>query len=104
VALVGGGGVAVATPELAPLLVMALVIAPVGTVLITIGPRYIPAPEVSLLMLVEAILGPLLVWAVLAEEPPEATLIGGAVILAALAGLNLARLVRPRAAQFSRRP
>jgi drug/metabolite transporter (DMT)-like permease len=95
-ALVAGGGVAVASTEIAPLLIMALVIAPVGTVLITIGPRYIPAAEVSLLMLVEAILGPLLVWAVLAEEPPEATLVGGAVILTALAGLNLARLVRPR--------
>ncbi len=98
VSVAAGTGVAVASADLLPLLIMALIVTPVGTVLIIIGPRYIPAAEVGLLLLIEAILGPLLVWAALAEEPPGATLIGGAVILTALAALNLARLVRPRTA------
>jgi drug/metabolite transporter (DMT)-like permease len=36
-------------------------------------------------MLLEAVLGPLWVWLVLSEQPPNATLLGGAMILATLA-------------------
>ena len=43
-------------------------------------------------MLLEAVLGPLLVWLVLAEFPGLWTLAGGAVVLGALALNNLAGL------------
>ena len=52
--------------------------------LLTVGPRYITAPEVSLLLPIETVVGPLIVWAVLGEEPSAAALIGGAVVIAAL--------------------
>jgi drug/metabolite transporter (DMT)-like permease len=50
-----------------------------------IGPRYIPAAEVGLLMLLESILGPFWVWLVFAEPPGLHTLLGGAIVLSTLA-------------------
>ncbi len=42
------------------------------------------APEISLLSLLEVLLGPLWVWLAVGEVPASATLVGGAVVLAAL--------------------
>lgn len=67
------------------LLLLGLVILPVSFGLITLAPRHIPAPEVSLIMLLEAILGPLLVWATLGETPGAATFAGGGLVLGTLA-------------------
>ena len=55
-----------------------------GVGLLQIGPRYLPAPEVSMITMLEIVVGPLLVWWVLGENPGQATLIGGAVILVAI--------------------
>lgn len=66
-------------------LVMGLLLLPVAFGLITIGPRYIPAPEVGLLMLLETVLGPLVVWAVVGEEASTEALVGGAVVVGTLA-------------------
>lgn len=77
-----------------PLLAMALFIMPIGALCLTIGPRYIPAAEVSLLMLIEAALAPLIVWWALSESPALETLIGGAIILCAIAWNSLERMGR----------
>ncbi|ROO27755.1 hypothetical protein SAOR_07975 [Salinisphaera orenii MK-B5] len=61
------------------------VILPVAFGLIGRGPRYLPAPEVSLLMLLETVFGTLWAWLVLAEAPTGTTLAAIAVILATLA-------------------
>ena len=61
------------------------VIQPVAFGLIGRGPRYLPAPEVSLLMLLETVFGTLWAWLVLAEAPTGTTLAAIAVILATLA-------------------
>jgi len=50
-------------------------------VLLTLAPRYITAPEVNLVFLLETILGPLWVWLVIHEQPSLETLIGGGVII-----------------------
>ncbi len=63
---------------------MGFVVAPLSFALITIGPRYLPAPEVSLLLLIETVLGPLWVWMVISEEPGLYSMIGGAVVVATL--------------------
>lgn len=63
---------------------MGFLVAPISFALITIGPRYLPAPEVSLLLLIETVLGPLWVWLVIAEEPGLLSLIGGAVVVTTL--------------------
>jgi len=67
------------------LLLMGLYVVPLGTGLMYLGPRYIPAAEVGLLMLLESILGPIWVWLVFAENPGVHTLLGGLIILSTLA-------------------
>jgi len=75
--------------DLGYLMIMGVYMLPIGTALMFIGPRYIPAAEVGLLLLLESILGPVWVWIALGEAPGERSLIGGAVVLSALA-LNAA--------------
>ncbi len=65
--------------------VMGLVMLPLAFSLQFIGARYIPAPEVLLLFLLEAVLAPLVLWAAIGETPGATTIIGGLVILATLA-------------------
>jgi len=60
----------------------------VGTSLMTLGPRRLPAPEVSLLILLESVLAPLLVWFALGEDPGNWALVGGFVVVGALAISN----------------
>lgn len=67
------------------LALMGLLQMPVASVLLMTATRYLTAPEVSLFLLIETVLGPLWVWLALGEEPPSLTLIGGAVILGAIA-------------------
>lgn len=56
-----------------------------GLIFLTIGGRLIPAAEVGLITLLEIVLGPLWVWAFLSERPGAATLVGGLIVLAAVA-------------------
>jgi drug/metabolite transporter (DMT)-like permease len=67
------------------LLIMGIYMLPVATALMYSGPRYIPAPEVGLMLLLESILGPVWVWLALGEQPGTRTFIGGAIILSTLA-------------------
>lgn len=60
--------------------------------LVTIGPRYISAPEVSLLLPIETVLGPFFIWLVLGEQPSAAALFGGAVVILALTTHSLLSL------------
>ena len=50
----------------------------------TVGPKYIPAAEVSLL-LIETIIGPFWVWLAVDEAPSVHTVFAGLVLVAALA-------------------
>ena len=77
-------------------LLLGLVILPVSSAMITLGPRYLPAPEVGLIMLLETLLGPLWVWLVIREVPSIETLIGGAMILAALTWMSIAAILESR--------
>ena len=56
-----------------------------GLVFLTIGGRLIAAAEVALITLLEVVLGPLWVWIFLSEQPGVATLVGGAIVLGAVA-------------------
>ena len=66
------------------LVIGAGVVLPVALALVTLGPRYLPAPEVAMLTLLETIIGPVWVWLVIGEEPGIRTLLGGSVVVAAL--------------------
>jgi len=69
-----------------------VIILPLALTLLTLGPRYLPAPEVGMIMLLEAVLGPLWVWLVIQESPGIPTLIGGTVVLVVLFVHSLWRL------------
>jgi len=66
--------------------------------LMVMASRSLRAPEIALLGLLEVVLGPLWAWLGAGEVPASATLLGGAVVLAALAGNELAALRRRTAA------
>jgi drug/metabolite transporter (DMT)-like permease len=56
----------------------------VGLALFSIGARLIPPAEVALISLLEIVLGPLWVWLAYSERPATATLVGGAIVTAAV--------------------
>ncbi len=60
-----------------------------GLVLFTLGIRYLPAAQASLVALLETVLGPLWVWLALGEAPSAVGLLGGGVVLGALAANTL---------------
>ena len=62
--------------EVLPLL-MTLAIQPFGMAFLAVSARYIPAAEVALILLLEPFLAPIVVWGVVGEVPPGATLLGG---------------------------
>ena len=61
----------------------------VSTCLLTLGPRYLASAEVALLILLESVLAPLLVWAVVGEDPGPWAIVGGVVVIGALFASNL---------------
>jgi drug/metabolite transporter (DMT)-like permease len=77
------------------LYVMHGVLIAVSTCGLTLGPRYISATEVSLLILLESVFAPVLAWVVLSEIPAHSTILGGVLILSALVVYNII-LIRQR--------
>ena len=55
-----------------------------GLILLTVGARLIPAVQVGLITLLEVVLGPIWVWLALDERPSALTLVGGAIVIAAI--------------------
>ncbi|HEY7121051.1 MAG TPA: DMT family transporter [Solirubrobacterales bacterium] len=58
---------------------------PAALLLIVQGPRLLSAPETSLLLLLETIIGPTWIWIFLGEPPTMQAVLAGIVILGALA-------------------
>jgi drug/metabolite transporter (DMT)-like permease len=56
-----------------------------GLGLLTVGARLIPAAEVALISLLEVVLGPLWVWLAYGEQPGTSTVVGGTIVLVAVA-------------------
>jgi len=71
--------------EVAMLLLGLGILIAVAFALLTIGPRYIPAPEVSMMMPLETVFGTFLVWLALGEVPGIHAVIGGIIVILALA-------------------
>jgi drug/metabolite transporter (DMT)-like permease len=78
------------------LILLGGIVLPVSFTMITMSPRYLPAPEVSLILLIETILGPVWVWLALGEVPLATTLLAGLLIVGTLAVHTLASLWRMR--------
>jgi drug/metabolite transporter (DMT)-like permease len=71
--------------NLAIIAAMGVIQLTLGLVLFTKGSKTVPAAELALLALAEPMLSPIWVWLAFGEVPAATTLIGGAVILTALA-------------------
>ena len=52
--------------------------------LITIAPQYIPAPEVAMFFPLGTVLGTLMAWIIIKEEPSGNALIGGSIVIITL--------------------
>ena len=92
--LAGGEGLAVSTRDLLLALVLGIGQLGLGMTLFTIGSKAVPAAELALLAMSEVVLGPLWVWLALGETAGLWTLVGGAILLAAIAGNALSGLRR----------
>jgi drug/metabolite transporter (DMT)-like permease len=66
-------------------------------VLLVVASRTLLAPEIALLGLLEVVLGPLWAWLGAGEDIGRATLVGGAIVLAALVLNELAAVPRREA-------
>jgi len=65
-----------------------------GLTIFTIGSKVVPAAELALLSMTEVLLGPFWVWLFLGETANLYTLIGGAVLMLAIAGNAMSGLRR----------
>tara|TARA_Y100000746_G_scaffold42622_1_gene32079 strand:+ start:76 stop:924 length:849 start_codon:yes stop_codon:yes gene_type:complete len=63
---------------------MCFVILPIPFIIMTIAPKYTPAYQVSLVFLLESVLGSAWVWIVINEVPSLNTIIGGAILLSSV--------------------
>ncbi|CBV43075.1 DMT family transporter [Halomonas elongata] len=90
------GGVQLPPPEDVSRLALLALFLPAAYFLIQTGPRYLPGAEVSLVMLLETLVGALLVWWWLDEVPPPLAFVGGGMIVAAMLTSGLRDLHRQR--------
>ena len=84
VALIAAPALLVTPADTLWLGLLGLIVLPVSFGLISLGPRYLPASEVSLIVLLEAVIGPLWAWAFIGQTPSLTSLAGGALIIATL--------------------
>ena len=62
----------------------------------TLGSRYITGAEIMLITLIEFTLGPIWVWLVFGEQPTRIALIGGLIVLSAVAARALLMMYEDR--------
>ena len=61
-----------------------LIVIPLATALIAIGPRYLPSAEVAMFFLLDTVLTPVWVWMLFSELPTAQSIVGGAIVISAL--------------------
>ena len=70
-----------------------------GFIFITIGARSTPAAIVGIIMLTEAVLGPLWAWMFVNENPPIIVLIGGSIVITAVVVQFLNKFIAKKESQ-----
>lgn len=78
-------GEAVMSGAIWPMAVSGLVLLPVSFFALSHASRFTHASNVSLMLLLETVLGPVIVWVGVGEAPTTAMLIGGAIVVGSLA-------------------
>ena len=84
VAIAIGSGLSISSWDLGLSLFMGAFTIGLGIALVTWAASYLPAPEVSVLVLIESVTGPIWVWLFLGEGTTASALIGGAIVLGAV--------------------
>ncbi len=95
-AVAGGDGLAVSSRDLGICLAYGGFAIAGSLIVYTVGSRHVPAAELMLFALTEVVLGPVWVWLAFAEAPGSATLVGGAILMAAITGQALSGIRRKR--------
>lgn len=93
-----GQGLAVSTSDFTLSLLMGGFTIGIGIAFVTWGTSYVPAAEVSLLVLLESVLGPIWVWLFVNEAMTGTEIIGGAIVLIAVGVLAISGVKRPKRA------
>ena len=73
-----------ALPKMAAIALTGIFILPLSFVTLSYAARFVPSSTVSLIMLLETVLGPLWVWWGIGEAPSAMMLIGGGIVLTCL--------------------
>jgi drug/metabolite transporter (DMT)-like permease len=96
--IAAGNGLTINAPHWA--LLNGLVVIPLSFMCLAYAPRLLYGPVVAMAYLLETIFAPVWVWLILSETPTRMTLVGGAIILAAIIAHAMweLRLARPRTA------
>ncbi|MGB7287913.1 MAG: DMT family transporter [Salaquimonas sp.] len=72
----------------------AALLVPIAAICLAAAPRFIPAPQAAIFYLLETVLAPIWVWLAFGEKATTETLIGGALVLAAIGGHSVWQLRR----------
>jgi len=90
----GGYGYTVPANDIGIALALGVFQIGVGLTIFTIGSKVVPAAELALLSMTEVLLAPVWVWLFVGETADPETLIGGAVLMLAIAGNAMTGLRR----------
>jgi drug/metabolite transporter (DMT)-like permease len=72
------------------------IVLPLSFYMLSLASRYTHASNVSLLMLLETVLGPVWVWLAIGEAPSSVMILGGAIVILSLAVFLLLPILRMR--------
>lgn len=86
------GAFEISTHDLALCALQGIIISAVCNVVYTFCARWVPAAQLTLLSLLELVLSPTWVWLLLGEVPTTRTLVGGLIVLVAVAGQAMVAL------------
>lgn len=88
------GGISIAPDDLVLIALLGGLQLALPVVLLARGSRDVPAVQITLIALLEVVLGPLWVWLAVGETPALATLLGGVAIVGAVLLATFARAVK----------
>lgn len=69
---------------------------PIAGFTLSLAPRFIPAPQVAMFFLLETVLAPVWVWLIFSDIPSIQTMVGGGIVLLAIAGHSTWQLMPKR--------
>lgn len=95
-AYMSGGDLRISTHDLVLAFIWGSLISGLSHVLFNFGSRHVTGAELTLIVLIEFILGPIWVWLLFAETVSRTTLLGGALVLLAVASRGLVGIAPKR--------